>query len=198
MDDRRSTRFSEIRLDKERYTSGQVARLLGIPPRTIRRYLSIGKLPGEQNPITQTWHVPRAVLREFIEAKGGTVMPAKNEITALFIGSRGQTVELARGVADARAELRLLVSSEPLEGLVRAGVESPDIVIVDGAARVQGVDARSIAAALKINEATRGAKILVLAEPGDDVMALEDAGANRVLTGPVTAEILTDALLRYF
>ena len=54
-------------LKKEEYTSGEIAKLLKIPNRTIRRYLEIGKITGNQHPITKTWIVTRDDLIEFLK-----------------------------------------------------------------------------------------------------------------------------------
>ena len=53
---------------QETMTSGQAAILLGIPARTVRRYLVTGRLPGVQNPITGRWTVQRADVVGFLEA----------------------------------------------------------------------------------------------------------------------------------
>jgi excisionase family DNA binding protein len=53
-------------MEKTTLTSGQVARLLGISPRTARRYLTQGRIPAEQNPLTGRWRVTREALLAFM------------------------------------------------------------------------------------------------------------------------------------
>jgi excisionase family DNA binding protein len=57
---------TEPRPEKPTLTSGQAAALLGIPARTVRRYLITGKLKGKQNPITGRWTVERTDVQEFL------------------------------------------------------------------------------------------------------------------------------------
>ncbi len=54
----------------ETLTSGQIARLLGISARTARRYILLGKIPAERNPITGRWKVTRAALHGFLAERG--------------------------------------------------------------------------------------------------------------------------------
>ena len=51
-------------------TSGQIAQLLGISARTARRYILLGKIPAERNPITGRWKVTREALRDFLAEHG--------------------------------------------------------------------------------------------------------------------------------
>jgi len=54
-------------LTKTSYTSGEVARVLGIAPRTARRYIATGQLHAEQHPMTRRWTVSDEALREFMQ-----------------------------------------------------------------------------------------------------------------------------------
>jgi excisionase family DNA binding protein len=47
-------------------TSGQAADLLGIPSRTMRRYLHTGRLRATQHPITGRWLVSQEDLMAFL------------------------------------------------------------------------------------------------------------------------------------
>lgn len=61
----------ELRVQRhETLTSGQIARLLGISARTARRYILLGKIPAERNPITGRWKVTRAALHGFLAERG--------------------------------------------------------------------------------------------------------------------------------
>jgi excisionase family DNA binding protein len=55
----------------KRYTTGQVAKLLDVPDRTIRRYVQNGKIEGSQNPITKTWSIGREAIIGFARQKVG-------------------------------------------------------------------------------------------------------------------------------
>jgi len=60
---------------EEFLTSGQVARLLGISPRTARRYLTKGLIPAEQNRLTGRWRVSKAALTWFMKKHNLTPIP---------------------------------------------------------------------------------------------------------------------------
>jgi hypothetical protein len=52
-------------------TSSQAAAILGIPARTMRRYLEIGKFPGIQNSITGSWSVSKSAIEKLKNEKTG-------------------------------------------------------------------------------------------------------------------------------
>jgi len=57
--------------EKEYYSSGQVAKILDIPDRTVRRYLSERRLKGHQNIITGTWSITKKAVRNFVREQSG-------------------------------------------------------------------------------------------------------------------------------
>ena len=57
-------------MDTIRYTSGQIAQLLGIPARTARRYVAEGRIVATQDPITHRWKVTAAAVRAFLHEHG--------------------------------------------------------------------------------------------------------------------------------
>lgn len=59
---------------QELLTSGEVARLLGISPRTVRRYLVTGRIVAEQHPITGRWKIGRDAVLRFAAEHGMTAM----------------------------------------------------------------------------------------------------------------------------
>ena len=62
---------------KASYSSGEAARFLGIPGRTLRRYLTRGWIVASQNPITGSWVIPREALIAFLRQRG--LDPASEE-----------------------------------------------------------------------------------------------------------------------
>lgn len=53
-------------VENRTYTSGQVAKMLNIPARTVRRYILNGRIPSVQNPLTGRWRVPHESLMVFM------------------------------------------------------------------------------------------------------------------------------------
>lgn len=71
--------MNQVHVENRAYDSGEVATLLGIPGRTIRRYLAQGRLRGVQHPITRRWLISREEILQFLEANGIDVQPAKEQ-----------------------------------------------------------------------------------------------------------------------
>jgi two-component system, OmpR family, response regulator RpaA len=49
-------------------TTGQVARLCGVAPRTVSKWFDSGKLPGFRVPGSRDRRIPRAAFRAFLTA----------------------------------------------------------------------------------------------------------------------------------
>ena len=60
-------------LNRDVYTTGQVAAALSVSDRTVRNWLSKKILKAHQHPLTSTWRVERLDLKAFIEKRGGEV-----------------------------------------------------------------------------------------------------------------------------
>ena len=54
-------------MEQDTLSSGQVAKLLNISSRTIRRYLIQGRIAAQQNPVTGRWRVSRDALWSFMK-----------------------------------------------------------------------------------------------------------------------------------
>ena len=172
-----------ISLDKELYTSGQAARLLGIPSRTLRRYLAIGKIEGIQNPITQTWQIPSESLVSFIESQGGEAKVELKEVFVLVIDGKKAAFDLFRKLAE--ASRRPLVVSEFQEvgdALIECGVRRHDLIVIDTATPFY--DGIALLKLLHTNTHTNGAKLLAITDDPEKNRILETMGATTTLVKP--------------
>jgi len=181
----RKTALRTISLDRDFYTSGQAAGLLGIPSRTLRRYLSIGKIEGRQNPITQTWQIPSESLIRFIEEQGGEAVVERREISVLVVDGKKAVGDLFRKMGEnARCEIRLTEFQEVGDALIECGVHSHDMIVVDTATPFY--DGMGLLRLLRSNPHTQGVKILAITDDPDKNRALETLGAATTLVKPFT------------
>lgn len=174
-----------VSLDKDFYTSGQAARLLGIPSRTLRRYLSIGKIEGRQNPITQTWQITSESLVKFIESQGGEAVVELKEIYVLVIDEKKAVADLFRKIAEtARRPVHISEFQEVGDALIECGVHHHELIVIDTAAPYY--DGLGLLRLLRSNPHTRGAKILAITDDPEKNRSLEILGASTTLVKPFT------------
>ena len=191
---RAKRRFS---IDKESYTSGQAARILEIPARTLRRYLSIGKIEGIQNPITQTWQISAAALARFIENQGGEAVILQKELVAVVIDGKPQVAELLRRFAKQQLPgLTVKEFQEVGDALIESGVRAPDLIIVD--ATTPFYDGIGLLKLLRSNPHTSTSKVLAITDDSIGTETLEALGATTWLEKPFSFNDLAQTVSYMF
>lgn len=120
---------------KKVFTSGQVAKICRVAPRTVAKWFDSGKLQGYRIPGSQDRRIPRESLRRFLTQNNMPTDALDDEeaFHALFIGLDQTT----------RARVRALLPPDPAfvalfaDDLFTAGViaqdTAPDAVVVDTA-----------------------------------------------------------------
>ena len=172
-------------------SSGQVARLLGIPARTIRSYLSSGRLPAVQNPVTGRWRVRRRDLTEFMRANGVDADRMVRPLKVLVLDRDERTAHQVRK-ALFREGLAVSVESfaDVLPAMIRVGDRPPDLVIVDEQT-AEGYCER-LAEALTESERTRSVRVLFLYLPESRRAAW--SRVHRRLSKPLRSDQLAEEM----
>jgi len=180
-------------IDQESYTSGQAARLLDIPARTLRRYLSIGKIKGSQNPITQTWQISRESLAKFVEKQGGRAVINQNEISILIIDCNPMVCDfLNQANNQSRPGLSIQTFKEVGDALIESGVSNPDLIIIDITNPIY--DGVQLLSTLHNNQHTKSSKVLAIAETDERKNELQNSGATMILVKPFSYNDLLETI----
>jgi CheY-like chemotaxis protein len=171
------------RMNSNLCTSGQVAKLLGVPDRTIRRYLSTGKIDGVQNPITGTWQISRQALIRFIEERGCDFRQFPFSIQVLVVDDEPTVANsITRILGRSFSDAVVTVSRDACNALIEIGNTRPDLVILD--ARMPMLNGREILIAMKNNPATKDIKVLAISGHAKDLDELIALGADEMLFKP--------------
>ncbi len=182
-----------FRVDRDYYTSGQAARLLGIPDRTIRRYLAIGKLRGKQHPITGTWQISRTALTSFIEESGCDVEQSVRKLRIFVVNDEPAMISfLSRAIMRALPEAEMEILDDACDALIQVGSARPDLVILK--ARMSILYGRDIVLAIRGNQQTAKTRVLALSGSPEDLTELAALGADETLITPFTYQELTAKL----
>jgi hypothetical protein len=178
-------------IERSTYTSGQAAHLLRIPARTLRRYLSVGKLVGIQNPITQTWHISSEALIDFIESQGGEAIVRKTQITVLVIDRLPDLADMLERMRDQdRPELVIHLFEEVGDGLIESGVRRPELIVVNATSPFY--DGVGLIKLLRNNPHLRSSKIMAIVDEHRRVERSDSLRGIALLQRPVTyADLLS-------
>ncbi len=175
----------------KKLTSGQAAKILDVPPRTLRRYLSTGALVGQQHPITGRWSVERHDVEELRARYEAVDSGLSTAVTVLIIGRREK---LRQRIEDSARTVFPASSIEKVAdlhaGLVRAGATRAEVVVLlesSGAAELSRV-----CAALEPYS-----RVLAILDPAISTASIEKTGADGVLDSQASTQRIAD-ILRIF
>ncbi len=181
------------RINHDPCTSGEAAKLLGVPDRTLRRYLNTGKIDGVQNPITGTWHISREALIRFIREKGCDLRQFPFSIQVLVVDDEPNVANsITRILGKNFPDMVVTVSRDPCNALIEIGNTRPDLVILD--ARMPLLNGRDILVAMKNNPATKDIKVLATSGQPTDLDELTALGADGILCKPFSFSDLLERI----
>jgi len=170
-------------MPKDTYTSGQVAELLGIPARTARRYLTTGKIPAQQNPITGTWKIGKDDLRKFMEKYQLDTSALTAPPKVLVVDDDATIVNLVvRSLEKSQYRFDIDSTTDGYEALIKVGKEAPSLVILD--VQMPGTDGKQVLKVIKENEHTQSVRILVITGYPDYIDEMKALGADDGMAKP--------------
>jgi two-component system, OmpR family, response regulator RpaA len=115
------------------FTTGQVARLCSVAPRTVSKWFDSGKLRGYRIPGSQDRRVPRDCLVEFMKATGMPlgILETEGFYKVLTVGLENQLHDqIMEGLAMAM-DLEMNKADSVFEAGALLEVHEPDLLIVD-------------------------------------------------------------------
>jgi CheY-like chemotaxis protein len=188
---RRNDRLQAFRIDTNLCTSGQAAKLLGIPDRTVRRYLRTGKIAGIQNPITGRWQIPHEALVRFVRERGCDLRQFPFSVHVLVVNGEPNTAHaITRILEKSFSDAVVNVSRDACNALIEIGNMKPDLVILDG--RMPTLDGREILIAMKNNPVTKAIKVLTICALVEDLHEMPTLGADETLFKPFSLNELVE------
>jgi len=149
---------------KEVLTTGEVARICHVAPRTVSKWFDSGKLRGYRIPGSRDRRIPLGQLVQFMRAHG---MPLRalegNTIRVLVVDpDRPRAVAVRRDLAKTdRYEVRTAVND--FEVGMQAERFRPHVIFIDVVA--ESIDANEILRNLRDNPDLAAAKLVALAGP---------------------------------
>lgn len=179
---------------KEVLTTGDVARLCHVAPRTVSKWFDTGKLRGYRIPGSRDRRIPLATLMAFMRAHGIPLNELDGGTCRVLVlaGSQPQAwVSAFR--TDGRYETRS--AGNGFEAGLIAQQFRPHVIVVD-LAGVAAEDAQAICRNLKASPDLSTVKMICLSPEGDGRAWSADSGFDECLSAPFATADLLQAVQR--
>lgn len=180
---------------KKVFTTGQVAKICKVAPRTVSKWFDSGRLRGYRIPGSQDRRIPREQLIRFLKEHHMPLGELEEEgwHKILVIGVEKLFLDRIKELLPEDEEFKFEVANSGFEAGIQAESFHPDSMIIDLA--MGRSEALLIAQILRRNPAFEGASILGMAgedEPEPD--ALKTYGFNEVYKKPFDIALLAESI----
>jgi excisionase family DNA binding protein len=181
--------------DKEVLTTGEVAKICNVAPRTVSKWFDSGSLKGYRIPGSRDRRIPASELVRFMRAHGIPLEGMNSGRTrVLIVDKEREVVDVLEKVLGEQTnyEVRSCVSA------FQAGMEcekfKPHVVLMD--LHVGDVDAKVFADSIRRNENLQFTKIVAMSGKLTDgqAMALKGQGFDNFLKKPFQVRQVVQAI----
>jgi len=178
------------------YSTGEVAKYLGLSRRAVTKYCEAGKIEASQNKISKRWTIHQKNLVEFMKIHGLAPVPIQSTPVILIVDDEPSISSL---IADTLSVLEFPVTIDStcngFDALIKIGAVMPALVFLD--VRMPGVDGKDILVTLKKGTDTKNIKVIVITGFEEEVEAMLHLGADQAIIKPFTREQILSAARKY-
>jgi excisionase family DNA binding protein len=180
---------------KKVFTTGQVAKICKVAPRTVSKWFDSGRLRGYRIPGSQDRRIPREHLVRFLKEHGMPLGDLESEVfhKILVVGAEAPMLASLREHLREGDDFRLEAAASGFEAGIRAESFHPDCIVIDMA--VGRIEAGQIAQNLRKSNDHQETILVALTsdEPGAEVFSL---GFNDAFKKPFDAALLGERIRR--
>ncbi len=175
------------------YSTGEAARLLDIPERTLRYYCANQKIQAERHPLTKRWRISHQSLLNFIKSH-----PMSDELQlpqqrVLIIDDEMVVVKtIIKTVKNSGIDLAIDLAEDGFEALLKIGRHRPDLIILDIV--MPNMDGKTLLRKLKQDKKTRSIKVIVVTGHPEEKENIRLLGTDFMLFKPFAPKELTAAI----
>jgi excisionase family DNA binding protein len=175
---------------KDVFTTGQVAQICSVAPRTVTKWFDSGKLKGYKIPGSRDRRIPANELLRFMKAHGiPTDALDIGTLRILIIDSDWETAEaLSKALAD-RKGYDVQTAQNSFDAGLIAHKQLPHAILLNLMSK--DIDAAQICRYIRSSEELSGCKVIAVAEnlTESDTVALLEKGFDSVLPNPADYEL---------
>ena len=180
---------------KKVFTTGQVAKICKVAPRTVSKWFDSGRLRGYRIPGSQDRRIPREHLLRFLKEHGMPLGDLEAEVyhKILVVGADAPLLGTLRDNLRESDDFRIETAASGFEAGIRAESFHPDCIVIDLA--VGRIEAGQIAQNLRKSQDHLTTILVALTsdEPSEEVYVL---GFNDAFKKPFDGALLAERVRR--
>jgi len=166
-------------------TTGDVARICNVAPRTVSKWFDSGQLKGYRIPSSKDRRIPVSELVRFMKVHNmpATTLPA-GKIRVLIVDSNGDAASALADTLRTKADYEVQTARNNFETGVIAQKFAPHVLLISLLA--EGIDATDICKSIRSNEDLQTTKVIALAKQLSDSesAALLQKGFDGCISNP--------------
>jgi len=155
------------------FTTGQVAKICKVAPRTVSKWFDSGRLRGYRIPGSQDRRIPREQLVRFMREYGIPLGELEDEVTqkVLIADPRRDVVSRLTAALSLDRDVRMESACSGFEAGIKAEQFHPDCILIN--LDLDGMDGRVIAENLRQNANFKNLLLIALVNQGQPFDAAE-------------------------
>jgi excisionase family DNA binding protein len=182
-----------MKKNRQVYTTGEVAKICQVAPRTVSKWFDSGKLRGYRIPGSQDRRIPKDQLIRFMKEFGMPLNGLEQEgwHKVLVVGAESLFLDRLKELLPEDEDYKYEVAHSGFTAGQLASSFHPDTIIIDLA--MGRSDALSIAQVLRRNEQFKEAQIIALASEDEaNPEGLNEYGYNEAFKKPFDIALLAE------
>ncbi|MBU2213981.1 response regulator [Patescibacteria group bacterium] len=174
------------------FTTGQVAKICKVAPRTVKKWFDSGRLRGYRIPGSQDRRIPREYLIKFLKEHEMPLGDLEDEAMAkvLIVAQDQVLIENIKRELPLERSFKVAVAASGFDAGIQAETFRPDCVIVDFS--IGRPEALQICQNLRRNPEFSDVIIITLLQDDGSSMSFDRSSINETLKKPVDAGLLAE------
>jgi|WetSurMetagenome_2_1015567.scaffolds.fasta_scaffold130837_1 excisionase family DNA binding protein len=162
---------------KECLTTGEVARVCGVAPRTVSKWFDAGQLRGFKIPGSRDRRIPRESLIRFMRAHGIPLRGLDGAMTrVLIVDTEYDTVDALRAALESGFDYQVNVATGVFEAGLLARQNRPHVIFLETS--LPGLAAKEMRQALRADPELVATRVVAV-----EAILTEDVQRQRLLEG---------------
>lgn len=145
------------------YTTGEIAKIIGISEKTVKNYCTAGKIIAETTPITNYRRISHENLVHFMTIHGIPLglLKQKKPLKILIVDDEECIVKLfSDGLREIAENAIIDTALDGYEACIKAGILIPDLILLD--LNMPKLDGFDVCRTVRAHEETKHAKIIII------------------------------------
>jgi two-component system, OmpR family, response regulator RpaA len=170
-------------MQKDVLTTGQVARICRVAPRTVSKWFDSGQLKGYRIPGSKDRRIPREQLTRFMRAHGMPLKGMEVGVTrVLVVDDEYELANVLRTSLERELGYAVKVATNAFEAGMLADEFRPHVILLD--LNIASADARAVLRALKSNPELAATKVIAIGDTDEDGQSYTRVGFESYLAKP--------------